>query len=146
MNLKKAPQQEVLSIDRTGEWGKVEYRHRLSCGHTEIRKRPSSAPKIACSRCVLAEEKNQELASLPRVPAVYEVPLEEPLYDADIALEVEAGRLRAGLVAALGLSPEAVEVIAGVEDGGDLEFQYVVVFMDIPTAIRLARLDSDTPT
>lgn len=145
INLKKAPQQDILSIDRTGSWGKVEYRHRLTCGHTEVRKRPSTAPKIACSWCVIADEKKQELDLLPRTPAIYEVPLEEPMYDADIAHDVDAGRLRAGLVLALGCAPEAVEVVAEMNEFGELESRYVVVFMDIATATRLARLDNDTP-
>jgi hypothetical protein len=146
-NLKKAPQKEILSIDRTGSWGKVEYRHRLACGHTEVRKRPSVAPKIACSWCVVAEEKQKELESLSVLETLpLEVPLEEPFYDADAEHEVDAGRLRAGLVLALGLAPEAVEVVSEVGDDGELEARYVVVFMDLSTARRIARLDSDTPT
>lgn len=146
MNLKKAPQKEILSIDRTGSWGKVEYRHRLACGHTEVRKRPSSAPKIACSWCVVAEEKQKELESLAVLePMPLEVPPEEPWYDADAEHDIDAGRLRAGLILALGLSPEAVEVVSEVNDDGDLEARYVVVFMDLSTARRLSGFDNDTP-
>lgn len=146
MNLKKAPQKEILSIDRTGSWGKVEYRHRLTCGHTEVRKRPSTAPKIACSWCVVAEEKQKELQVLATIePSVVDVPLEEPWYDADTEHDVDAGRLRAGLVLALGLSPEAVEVVSEVGDDGELEARYVVVFMDLSTAKRIAGFDNDTP-
>jgi hypothetical protein len=143
INLKKAPQQDILSIDRTGEWGKVEYRHRLTCGHTEVRKRPSTAPKIACSWCVVAEEKAEELASLAVRETYSEVPLEEPWYDADAEYEVDAGRLRAGLVLALGVSPEAVEVVSEVDDFGDLQARYVMVFMDLSTAKRLARMGDE---
>jgi hypothetical protein len=53
--------------------------------------------------------------------------------------------LRAGLVLALGCSPESVEVITEVDDNGDLSARYVVVFMDIVVAKRLAKFDSDTP-
>lgn len=144
MNLKKAPQKEILSIDRTGSWGKVEYRHRLACGHTEVRKRPSSAPKIACSWCVVAEEKQKELESLAVVVMPVDVPPEEPWYDPDAEHDIDAGRLRAGLVLALGVPPESVEVVSEVGDSGDLEARYVVVFMDLSTARRIARFDDDT--
>jgi hypothetical protein len=143
VNLKKAPQKEILSIDRTGSWGKVEYRHRLTCGHTEVRKRPSTAPTIACSWCVVAGEKGQELASLAVREEFIDVPLEEPWYDADAEYEVDAGRLRAGLVLALGLTPEAVEVVSEVDEFGELGARYVVVFMDLSTAKRLAHMNDD---
>lgn len=143
VNLKKAPQREILSIDRTGSWGKVEYRHRLTCGHTEVRKRPSSAPKVACSWCVVAEEKAEELATLAVREEFVDVPLEEPWYDADAEHDIDAGRLKAGLVSALGLSPEAVEVVSEVDEGGELEARYVVVFMDLSTAKRLARMEDE---
>lgn len=143
VNLKKAPQQEILSIDRTGEWGKVEYRHRLTCGHTELRKRPSTAPKIACSWCVVAEEKGQELATLATRDAFMEVLPEEAWYDADAEYEVDAGRLRAGLVLALGLPLESVEVVSEVNEFGDLQVRYVVAYMDVSTAKRLANINKE---
>lgn len=148
MNLKKAPQKEVLSIERTGSWGNVEYRHRLACGHTEIRKRPSPKDRIACSWCVVAKEKNEELSALAarhEPEAAYEVPLEIAVYDADIANEVDAGLLRAGLVAALGCTPESVEVVLEVDEDGVLAARYVVVFLDLPTARRIAQVDGRTP-
>jgi hypothetical protein len=153
VNLKKAPQREILEIERSGEWGKVDYRHRLTCGHVEIRKRPSSAPKIACSWCVVAEEKQQELQLLAnparssaRLPQAWtEEEAEVPYIDADGETDLESSKLRAGLVLALGCSPESVEVITEVDENGDLSARYVVVFMDIVVAKRLAKFDSDTP-
>lgn len=145
INLKKAPQREILSIDRRGEWGKVEYDHRLSCGHTETRKRPSTAPKIACSWCVIAVAKDEELKSLAvRETVITEVPLDDFVtYDEDALHDVDAGRLRAGLVSALGVPPESVEVVSEVGDDGSLSTSYVVVFMDLSTATRLAGFDND---
>ena len=81
----------------------------------------------------------ESLATLE--PMSLEVPPEEPWYDADAEHDIDAGRLRAGLVLALGLSPEAVEVVSEVGDDGELEARYVVVFMDLPTAHRLAEFD-----
>jgi hypothetical protein len=141
MNLKKAPQQEILSIDRTGEWGRVEYRHRLACGHTELRKRPSTAPKIACSWCVIAEEKGEELSTLATRDDFIDVPVEEAWYDADAEHEVDAGRLRAGLVLSLGLPPESIEVVSEVNEFGDLQVRYVVAYMDVATAKRIANVN-----
>lgn len=146
INLKKAPQQEVLSIEKTGSWGNFQYRHRLTCGHTEVRKRPTAAAKIACSWCVVAEDKKQELAVLATTPAadMLEVPLELAVYDPDLAGEVDAGLLKAGLVARLGCPPEAVETVMEVGEDGVLAVSYVVVYLDARMARRLAGVDNPT--
>jgi hypothetical protein len=127
----------VLSIERTGSWGKVEYRHRLTCGHTEVRKRPSSAPKIACALCVVAEAKAVELRALTQ-PRKHEL---EPLPDSpdvvadDIAeAELEIQKLRGALASFLSCSPEAIDVVMEVDEEGKLEAQYVHIFLDIFTA------------
>jgi hypothetical protein len=60
VNKKSAPQKHVVSIDRVGEWGKRVYHHKLECGHVEIRNRASTAPKIACTWCVIGEQKGKE--------------------------------------------------------------------------------------
>lgn len=144
INLKKAPQNEVLSIEKTGSWGNFQYRHRLACGHTEVRKRPSSAPKIACSWCVVAADKKQELEVLATSPAadILEVPLDLAVYDPDLDGEIEAGRLKAGLVSRLGCPAEAVEPVLEVGDDGVLTVSYVVVYLDVRTARRIAGFDS----
>jgi len=148
MNLKKAPQREVVSIDKTGSWGNIVYNHKLSCGHIEARKRPSPAPKIACPWCVMAGEKDTELRALAvRETVLTEAPLDDfVVYSEDAVYDLDAGRLKAGLVSALGVPPEAVEVVAEVDDGGELSARYVVLFLDLSTAHRLAGFDSDTPS
>lgn len=137
VNKKSAPQREVLSIERTGSWGKVEYRHRLTCGHTEVRKRPSSAPKIACTLCVIAESKAVELRALtqPRKQELEPLPDSPDVIADDIAeAELEIQKLRGALASFLSCSPEAIDVVMEVDEEGKLEAQYVHVFLDIYTA------------
>ena len=137
VNRKSAPQREVLSIERTGSWGKVEYRHRLACGHTDVRKRPSSAPKIACTLCVVAEAKAVELRALtqPRKQEFEPLPDSPDVVADDIAeAELEIQKLRGALASFLSCSPEAIDVVMEVDDEGKLEAQYVHIFLDIYTA------------
>jgi hypothetical protein len=136
VNRKQAPQQTVLSISRYGEWGKVEYAHKLECGHTEIRKRASRAPKIACEQCVKADTAKQMLSKF--VP----IRIEESFdWDDDIAssiakTEQDIGRLRAGIAARFNIGPESIDVITEeTEDGAFVS--YVVIVLDAEQA-RLA--------
>lgn len=141
VNRKRAPQREVLSIERTGSWGKVEYRHRLTCGHTDVRKRPSTAPKIACTLCVVAEAKAVELRALtePRKQNLAPIPDVTEIIADDIAeAEVEIQKLRGALASSLSCSPEAIDVVMEINDDGILEAQYVHIFLDIHTAQRVA--------
>ena len=61
VNKKAAPQREVLEIGRIGGYGGIEYRHRLSCGHTEVRKRKAQAKYIACTLCAVVIIAKKEL-------------------------------------------------------------------------------------
>ena len=136
VNRKQAPQQTVLSISRYGEWGKVEYAHKLECGHTEIRKRASRAPKIACEQCVKADTAKQMLSKF--VP----IRIEESFdWDDDIAssiakTEQDIGRLRAGIAARFNIGPESIDVITEETEEGAF-VSYVVIVLDAEQA-RLA--------
>ena len=143
INRKSAPQHEILEIKRVGEWGKLEYHHRLSCGHVEIRKRPSKAPKVACGWCVVATEKQKELRALTIVqpPILEEV---WDFYDETIVDEVIVANLRSGVAGALGCSQENIEVVATVDDNGDLRVNYVSVFLDYEQAKKLAERSAKT--
>lgn len=137
VNKKSAPQHDILEIKRVGEWGKLEYHHRLSCGHTEIRKRPSKAPKIACAWCVIASDKQRELKALTIIqpPIVEEV---WDFYDDTVVDEVRLANLRSGVAYALGCSQENIEVVASIDDDGNLRVNYVSVFLDYEQAQKLA--------
>lgn len=137
VNKKSAPQQEIVEIERVGNYGKVEYRHRLVCGHTEVRKRASSAPKVACTKCVIGSDFAKELKSLTIVPSPNFD--EEWFFESnDGAEEIDVAKLKAGLVAVLGCEHEAVEIVSEVdEDDGLLKARYVTIFLDVETAKNL---------
>ena len=129
-----APQRDVLAINRTGSWGKVEYRHMLSCGHTEIRKRKSEAPQIACTLCAVAVKAKEEFGTL--VVATQRKPL--PVVDVDlidwyedeIAGEETKIREIVFLIASkFGVETDAVNVVLGGwnEETG---ISYATVFLD----------------
>jgi hypothetical protein len=139
INKKAAPQRAVLEISRSGSWGKVEYAHRLECGHTEFRKRALSTDKIACTLCVKAQIARDTLTEIAKVTTVeYAEPVWIDEIASDIATsETDIGKLRASLASALSLSPEAIDVVAEHNEEG-LQISYVVVFMDAEQAIRIA--------
>lgn len=139
INKKAAPQRAVLEISRSGSWGKVEYAHRLECGHTEFRKRALSTDKIACTLCVKAQIARDTLTEIAKVATVeYAEPVWIDEIASDIASsETDIGKLRASLSSVLGLSPEAIDVVAEHGEEG-LQISYVVVFMDAEQAIRIA--------
>jgi hypothetical protein len=139
-NRKSAPQRSVVEIIKTGEWSKVQYIHKLDCGHKEIRKRAASTKKIACLDCVKAGLAESILSSLAR-PAIVDPPIEAPWID-DIAEDIaqteqEIGFIRAGLANALLISPETIDVV--MEDEGDgMKLSYVMVYLDPENAKRIA--------
>lgn len=126
VNLKQAPRRQVEGIDRIGAWGRVEYHHRLDCGHIEVRKRPSKTGTMACSGCVLSE-KHQEHIAEQKPPS-----FDEDLWDqTGAALAVQEGsvaRLKAALVARFGVPPEAVDVAVD-DDDGTLRVSYAVILL-----------------
>lgn len=137
VNKKAAPQHDILEITKVGQWGKLEYHHRLSCGHTEVRKRPSKAPKIACAWCVIASEKQKELRALTIVqPPV----LEEiwDFYDDTVVDEMQISKLRSGISNALGCPQESIEVVSSINESGDLVINYVSIFLDYEQAKAVA--------
>jgi hypothetical protein len=139
---KKAPKRDVIEIVKAGQWGDLEYRHRLSCGHVEVRKRVAPAKQMACTWCVVAVEKEKDLRTL-----VAPQPVRQVLVDVtdiiddqndDLAAEESASRIQAGLSAALRVPLDAIDVVLGDEDG-QLQLAYVVVFLTAKDAARLAK-------
>jgi len=142
VNKKSAPQKKIVSIDKQGGWGDVSYYHKLECGHIEVRKRASTAPKIACTWCVVGEEKGKELRALTLVqpPTLEEV---WDFYDTTINEEVDIAQLRAGLASAIGCPQDSVEVVAEVVENNVLKVMYVNVFLDLETAKRIAKYEKN---
>ena len=99
INKKSAPQQEVVEVIRSGRWGKVEYIHKLSCGHAEVRKRAAATTKIACEGCLKAEMGTQMLAELAGAKPVFadfadihdEIASYVASYEQDVALAKKIG-------------------------------------------------------
>lgn len=134
LSRKQAPRREIVEVIRAGDWGEVEYRHRLSCGHTEVRKRPSPKSHIACVGCLASRELDRRLgepASVPRGDPLDQI-VDAPMDDI-AAMEIEVAKIKAGIATRFSVPLEAVDPVSG-PDG----IAYVVVFLDAPTARRLA--------
>jgi len=144
-SLKSAPRREVTSVERNGDWGEVEYRHVLACGHVEIRKRHSPATHLACSGCLTAARFVAEgpAAGRPQRSTPIIPPAEDGIILDDLAgIESEIAQIRAGLAKAIGIPTEAVDV-AVTSQTGVPEVAYALVFIDPDNARRLARLDNN---
>lgn len=145
INKKTAPQRAVLDVERTGQWGAVEYRHRLECGHTEIRKRIMPTKKIACTACVLAEQIDDRVAPIQG----RSVKIIEPMDAADIigedsygfAGEIDISKAQAFIAKRLGVPVEAVDVVAEVGDDGLLKISYATIFIEASILYRLINGD-----
>lgn len=139
---KKAPKQQVVEISRAGEWGSVVYRHLLACGHIEVRKRVAPASQMACTWCVVAEEKNAELRSLmsPRQQSQVVVDIAEliDVVSPDISADEDAMRLQGSLASALGVPSDSINVVLEDVDGR-LTVAYAHVFLSSADAFRLAK-------
>lgn len=133
---KSAPRREVIEVIRNGDWGDITYRHRLSCGHVEIRKRPSPAPHIACLACVAGKLLDQRTP--PATPTISFDPLvDPPATDETLDVEMDINSIRAGLAARFALPADAIDVVFATIDG-TIGLAYATVFLDAAHARRLA--------
>ena len=108
---RKSPLREVEQVARSGAWGRIEYHHLLSCGHTEVRKRRETGP-IRCVKCYAppAEFTNEG--------------------------EVEVCRLR--LAGSLGVSPEDVRLRLDATEGS-LRLKGAFVMLSADSVRRLVQ-------
>lgn len=136
MSKKQAPQQTVVSISKYGEWGKVEYAHKLECGHTEVRKRASRAPKIACEQCVKANTARQMLSKFVPIKVEDEFVWEDDVASSIAKLEQDIGRLRAGIASKFNIGPESIDVITEETEEG-ARVSYVVIILDAEQALLI---------
>lgn len=136
MSKKQAPQQTVVSISRYGEWGKVEYAHKLECGHTEIRKRATRAPKIACEQCVKANAAKQMLSKFVPVKVEDDFSWEDEIASSIAKIEQDIGRLRAGIASRFNIGPESIDVVTEETEEG-AHVSYVVIVLDAEQASYL---------
>lgn len=145
VNKKTAPQRAVLEVERTGGWGKVEYRHRLECGHTEVRKRIMPTKKIACTSCVLAGQMDERVAVIQGRSVKIIDPMDaaeiigEDLYGFDS--EVDISKAQALIAKRVGVPVESVDVVSEVGEDGQLKISYASIFIESSVVYRLINGD-----
>lgn len=130
---KQAPRQLVVEVERVGAWGDVTYRHRLACGHVEVRKRPAPADHISCMFCLHERERPAPKTSDAALQWLPETEFVE--FDVFSSYETDASRLQASLAAKLGVANNAVNV--HVNHAGVV--MWVSVVLTAEESARLAR-------
>jgi hypothetical protein len=141
---KSAPQQEVIEVIRSGRWGKVEYIHKLSCGHAEVRKRAAATTKIACEGCLKAEMGTQMLVELAGAKPVFAdfADIHDEIASHVASYEQDAARTKAALAKKLGVEVSAVNIyIDETSEWGGRVVQ-AVVFLEAWDIERIMGSDS----
>lgn len=144
---KSAPRREIVQVDKVGPWGRVEYHHRLSCGHTDIRKRMASTKVIACPLCVVAENQAKVLSNIATTRAP-QAPTEDLLdyMGSRIAItESRIAKLRAEIASKFEVPVEAVDIAISDEDG-ELRLSYGLVFLSAQDIEAFAKQTDENKT
>lgn len=149
VNRKKAPRREVVSIEREGAWGRVEYLHLLDCGHTEKRKRASQSKFLSCAWCVIAEQTDSEMKSLLTAnKGLSNFQADDDLVDefgSSLAVtERMIGQLRAEVSAKYEVPVDAVDVVIS-DEGGQPELSYAIIFIPATELSHLLRNLTSNP-
>ncbi len=135
VSLKAAPRRQVLEVSRTGDWGEVRYRHRLECGHVEVRRRPSSSETIACSSCMTEGRLRDKVAFMQGIDD--SIPDEQDRLSYEFAVvESNAVRVRGAIAAKLGIPLDCVDVLVS-DFGGKMSIASATVHMDGPMAMEM---------
>ena len=131
MSKRQAPKHFVKEIRKTGGWGTTRYEHVLECGHSEILPRASRAVKIACSWCVKAEEKENELKNLSlRSPEILD-------FDESMSQhEIELAKAKATLASVFGIPLEAIQLNSS-DVAGNLQIGSAYIFLSARDVRRL---------
>lgn len=132
---RRAPRRKIERIDKSGSWGKVEYRHHLSCGHIETRKRAAPTDEIACAWCLRAEQKDKEIKSLVGAKPPILLTAESEFVDDEIAIE----KARATIAARFGIPVDAVDV-ASEDFNGRLVIRSATIYLSALDVDKLTRL------
>lgn len=131
---RKAPRRDVVEISREGAWGKVKYRHLLSCGHTEVRARAASTPKLACAWCLKAVEKEGEMRALVAAPEQVYVDIDQKL----AREETDISKIRATISSKFQIPLEAIDIVVN-DVGGKLVIRHALVFLSAADVDRLGK-------
>lgn len=137
VNKKKAPQSRIVKIDKTGQWGAIEYKHHLECGHIESRKRPMRTKTIACTYCVVASEMNSintELVNAKKTASlISSLDVADIIDDDHVYMsEINISKAQNIIASKIGVRAESVDVVSEVDEDGVLRITYAVVFIDAP--------------
>ena len=137
---RKAPRRDVVEISREGAWGKVKYKHLLSCGHTEVRPRAAKTPTLACAWCVRAESKGLEIKALGAGQILFD--------DSDINQklaneEIDISRTKAIIATRFQIPIEAIDVVVS-DVNGNLVIQHALLFLSASDVARLSRNQTGT--
>jgi hypothetical protein len=131
---RKAPRRDVVDISREGAWGKVKYKHLLSCGHTEVRQRAASTPKLACAWCLRALDKDVEMKALVRGPST-----DQDDIDSRIAKEeINISRMKASIASKFNIPLDAIDIVANDVDG-KLQVKHALLFLSSSDVARLSQ-------
>lgn len=99
---RRAPRRNIVSISRTGAWGKVTYEHTLECGHVERRPRAATSKQLACAWCLRSRAKEIEIRALG-------TPAESIDFQPGLK-EIEIAKVKAQLSHVLGVTLEQIEI------------------------------------
>ena len=135
---RKAPRRDVVEISREGAWGRDKYKHLLSCGHTEIRPRAATTPKLACAWCLKAEAKNQEMKALGAGVQTIQI---DDINEKLAAEEIDISRTKAIIATRFQIPIEAIDVVA-TDVNGNLVIQHALLFLSASDVARLSRNQS----
>lgn len=102
---RQAPRRKIKLIEKSGQWGKLQYVHHLTCGHTETRKRQAPSSEIACVQCLREETVREEIRALSRVS-----PLTYGDDNSFVDEELKVERTRAALASKFGVPLDAIDV------------------------------------
>jgi hypothetical protein len=135
---RKAPRRDVVEISREGAWGRVKYKHLLSCGHTEVRPRAATSPKLACAWCLRAEAKNEEIKALGA--GIQQIDASD--INRKLATEeIDISRTKAIIATRFQIPIEAIDVVA-TDVNGNLVIQHALLFLSAADVARLSRNQS----
>lgn len=130
---RKAPRRQVVEISREGAWGKVKYRHLLSCGHTEVRARAASTPKLACAWCLRAVEKDVEIKALSAGVQSQIDDINEQLAKE----EIDISKTKAAIALRFQIPQEAIDVVVA-DINGNLVIKHALLFLSAKDVSRLS--------
>jgi hypothetical protein len=140
INLKAAPQREVLEITRIGSYGAFEYQHRLFCGHVEKRKRKATAKYIACTLCAVAIQAKKEFGELAPTKPIPQVPEDIDIFGSEVVSdEMSSARIIADLASVFKIPNEMISIVYVDNENGEISVGGATVWLDNETMQRLLR-------